>query len=63
MPKDAVSRVEAQERKPLPDALRVALREEGSVAAVARRFQVDRKTVYAWMRTYGVEVRKVVLAA
>lgn len=59
----ATRRVEAQERKPLREALIAALAEaEGDVSAVARRFAVDRGTVYAWMAKHGVEVKVVVEA-
>lgn len=64
MPRDAKSRVEAQEGKALPDALLAALREhKGNVSAVAARFLVDRKTVYQWMDDYGIERTTVVTAA
>lgn len=48
----------------MPDALLAALRaEDGNVSAVARRFHVDRVTVYDWMRHYGIERRAVFTAA
>lgn len=60
---DVIRRVEAQEGKPLVDALIAALREaDGDISAVARRLGVDRNTVYAWMRKHGIERRTVVLA-
>lgn len=64
-PRDfARRRVEALTGKPIADALLEALRaEKGNVSAVARRFGVDRVTVYDWMRIYGIERRAVFTAA
>ena len=63
-PRDhARRRVEAETGKPIDVALLEALRkEEGNVSAVARRFSVDRVTVYDWMRQYGIERRAVFTA-
>ena len=65
MPRDhATRRVEAQTGRPLPDALIAALREEnGNVSAVARRFSVDRVTVYDWMKAHGIERQQVFTAS
>ena len=64
MPRDAKSRVEAQEGMALPDALLATLRKHrGNVSAVAAQFRVDRKTVYAWMDDYGIERTTVVTAS
>lgn len=62
MPPNQVSRVEALEGLALPDALLKALREEKTIAGVARRWNVDRATVYDWMRVHGIE-RQVVVTA
>ena len=64
MPRQTViERIEAQEGQQMPDALIAALRaENGNVSAVARRFGVDRVTVYDWMRHYGIERRAVFTA-
>ena len=64
-PRDhARRRVEAQTGKSVDVALLEALRaEEGNVSAVARRFGVDRVTVYDWMREFGIERRAVFTAA
>lgn len=65
MPRDdAKRRVEAQVGKPVADALLEALRaHNGNVSAVARQFNVDRVTVYDWMRAYGIERQAVFTAA
>lgn len=64
-PRDhAQRRVEELTGKSVPNALLDALREEkGNVSAVARRFGVDRVTVYDWMDRYGIERRQVFTAA
>lgn len=63
-PRDhAQRRVEALTGKPISEAVLEALRQEGgNVSAVARRFGVDRVTVYDWMRLYGIERRSVFTA-
>ena len=65
MPRDhAIRRVESQTGKPIAEALLEALRaEKGNVSAVARRFDVDRVTVYDWIKRYGIERRQVITAA
>ena len=56
--------MEALTGKPIADAVLEALRsEKGNVSAVARKFSVDRVTVYDWIDRYGIERRQVITAS
>lgn len=51
----AGSKEESRPSKPSAGALREALARLGSVRAVAKHYQRDRKQIYRWMDAYGIE--------